>query len=68
MSSEDFCKCGRILQPGWAQEIGTCDHCRELPVLERTQLAQREFNTRITRTQAEACSCDHCVEQWEKYS
>lgn len=69
MKNVDVCPCGRVLQPNsMAEMTGLCDHCREVAVLERTPLAQRAFVQRMTRAELEACDCEYCVEQWERYS
>jgi hypothetical protein len=74
MSDEDFCKCGRILQPGWAQEIGTCDHCREIPVIEGTDFMNKNFRAKLSNKARdifskvpEVCNCDYCHARWERY-
>lgn len=41
---QEFCECGRVLQPNSAAESsGLCDHCREVSVLERTPLANLDY-------------------------
>jgi hypothetical protein len=75
MTDDNYCTCGRILQPGWATELGICDHCREVPVIEGTELMNRNFRAKISdkvkvifSKVPEVCDCDYCHERWERYS
>lgn len=74
MSDHDHCKCGRVLQPGWATEMGICDRCRETPVLEKTELANRDTRSKLIdkvrdvfTKYPEFCTCDYCYGKWERH-